>query len=231
MPIQDDERRKEIIANWPPFLRNILKRVPGSDKMARLLDFVPWEPGHRETILEMLPKQSVCAEVGVHRGDFSARILQIVNPKELHLMDPWKYETSSDYKEAMYGGAAKGGQQEMDERCQLVRQRFASEIKSGQITIHRDFSSNVLSKFADGYFDWIYIDGNHLYEFVKQDLELSLKKTKPKGYITGDDYQSGGWWRGGVKKAVDEFVREKPVELVTISNGKFVLRKNQHGVK
>jgi hypothetical protein len=226
MPLQDDERRKEIVAHWPPLLRNLLKRVPGIDKFARLLDFVPWEPGHREQVLEIMPKNSVCAEVGVHRGDFSERILRIVEPKELHLIDPWKYEESPDYKDAMYGGKAKGQQLEMDNRCQSVRQRFEAEIASGRIILHRDFSNAVLSEFPDGHFDWVYIDGNHLYEFVRQDLELSFEKTKPGGYITGDDYQIGGWWHGGVKKAVDEFVRAKPVQLVTISNGKFVVRKN-----
>jgi hypothetical protein len=226
MRVQDDERRKEIVANWPPFLKNLLKRTPGADKFARLLDFVPWQPGHREHVLEMLPKNSVCAEIGVHRGDFSARILQIVNPKELHLIDPWKYEQSSTYKEAMYGGKAEGGQAEMDARCQAVRQRFDAEIRSGRMVIHRDFSNTVLGGFSDDYFDWVYIDGNHLYEFVRQDLELCFKKTKPGGYLTGDDYQAGGWWQGGVKKAVDEFVREKPVQLLTIYNGKFILRKN-----
>jgi len=226
MPVQDDERRKEIVANWPPFLKNLLKKTPGSDKLAWLLDFVPWQPAHRERVLEMLPKDSVGAEIGVHRGDFSFRVLNIVKPKKLHLIDPWKHEESNTYKEAMYGGKAGGGQAEMDNRCDSVRRRFDSEIRSGQIVIHRDFSSNVLGIFPDGYFDWVYIDGNHLYEFVRQDLELSLTKTKPGGYITGDDYQAGGWWHGGVKKAVDEFVQKNPVQLVTISNGKFVCRKD-----
>jgi hypothetical protein len=225
MRVQDDERRKEMVANWPPILKNLLKRAPGVDRFARLLDFVPWQPRHRELLLEMLPKNSVGAEVGVHRGEFSARVLQIVNPKELHLIDPWRYEQLDTYKEALYGGKAQGGQVEMDDRCQAVRQRFDAEIRSGRIVIHRDYSNTVLGQFPDAYFDWVYIDGNHLYEFVRQDLELSFKKIKPGGYITGDDYQAGGWWKGGVKKAVDEFIREKPVQSLTTDNLKFVLRK------
>ena len=66
-------------------------------------------------------------------------------------------------------------------------------------------SESALSEFEDGSLDFVYIDGNHLYEFVKKDLELSLRKMKPGGYITGDDYSPGGWWKGGVKRAVDEF--------------------------
>jgi hypothetical protein len=120
MQVQDDERRKELVAHWPPVLKNLLKRAPGADKFARLLDFVPWQPGHREHLLEILPKNSVCAEVGVHRGEFSARVLQIVNPKELHLIDPWKYEPSDTYKDALYGGKASRGQAEMDDRCQSL---------------------------------------------------------------------------------------------------------------
>jgi hypothetical protein len=93
------------------------------------------------------------------------------------------------------------------------------------VRIHRGYSTDILNEFPDKYFDWIYIDGNHLYEFVKQDLALSFKKTRPSGYITGDDYTSGGWWQGGVKRAVDEFVREKPVKLVEIRNGQFIIKK------
>ncbi|MGH9641910.1 MAG: class I SAM-dependent methyltransferase [Terriglobales bacterium] len=173
----------------------------------------------------MLPKHSVGAEIGVYEGDFSARILETVRPKALHLIDPWKHEESDAYKEAWYGGKAEGGQAGMDRRYEAVRLRFEPDILSGRVRIHRGYSCDVLDEFPDVYFDWIYIDGNHLYEFVKQDLEYSFRKTKPGGYITGDDYEEGGWWQGGVKKAVDEFIRERPVEPLAIRHAQYVLRK------
>jgi hypothetical protein len=206
-------------------VKNLLKRVPGARRIARVLGFIPRQSNRREFLLEMLPKKSVCAEIGVHKGDFSAQILRVVDPQELHLVDPWKYEDSDTYKNAWYGGTTRGGQTEMDDRYQAVHLRFEPDIRSGRVKIHRGYSGNVLNEFPDGYFDWIYIDGNHLYEFVRQDLQLSLKKTKPGGYITGDDYGEGGWWQGGVKKAVDQFLQENHVQLVAIRNGQFVLRK------
>jgi cephalosporin hydroxylase len=71
----------------------------------------------------------------------------------------------------------------------------------------------------------VYIDGNHVYEFVKSDLELFYRKVKTGGYIAGDDYELGRWWKGGVKRAVDEFLKKMPVELVEIQNYQFILRK------
>ena len=64
-----------------------------------------------------------------------------------------------------------------------------------------------------------------LYEYVKKDLELSFKKTKSGGFITGDDYGSGGWWKGGVKQAVDEFRKRKGIKLVELCNRQFIFRK------
>jgi hypothetical protein len=203
-------------------MKNLIKQIPGVKRLSKT--FGRWQ-SRRAFLIEMLPKNSIGAEVGVHKGDFSAQLLQWVNPKELHLIDPWKHEESGAYKEAWYGGKAQGGQAEMDDRYQSVCARFGRDIRRGRVRIHRGYSTDILNKFPDEYFDWIYIDGNHLYEFVKQDLALSFKKTRPSGYITGDDYTSGGWWQGGVKRAVDEFVREKPIKLVEIRNGQFIIKK------
>ncbi len=71
------------------------------------------------------------------------------------------------------------------------------------------------------------IDGNHFYEYVKQDMELYLKKVKVGGYLTGDDYTEEGWWKGGVKKAVDEMIETQNVKLVEIRNGQFILKKTE----
>jgi hypothetical protein len=173
----------------------------------------------------MLPAGSVGAEIGVHLGEFSAAILETVAPRELHLIDPWQHESSPEYEQAWYGGQARDGQREMDERYESVCARFADQVRSGQVTVHRAPSDQVLDAFADGHFDWVYIDGNHLYEYVTKDIALAYRKTRVGGFITGDDYSPGGWWQGGVKRAVDEFATEDGVQLVLVQNGQYVFKK------
>jgi hypothetical protein len=180
----------------------------------------------RKWLLQMLPKHSVGAEIGVHKGDFSAVILDTVAPTRLHLIDPWHHEPSATYEGALYGGQAKGGQAEMDARYESVLTRFAAEIEAGTVVVHRAESAAVLASLPDQYFDWVYIDGNHLYEYVRQDLEWSVRKTKVGGLVTGDDYRDGGWWDGGVKKAVDEFVAAGAARLLDCRNGQYVFERS-----
>lgn len=182
------------------------------------------KPDRRRFLLELLPAGSCGVEIGVHVGDFSRQLLDVARPRELHLIDPWRHETSATYATAWYGGRAKRGQHEMDERYAAVCARFAGEIRGGQVVVHRGDSGDILATFPDAHFDWVYIDGNHLYEFVRRDLELAFQKTKPGGLITGDDYHAVGWWEGGVKKAVDEALATREVHLVELRNGQFVIR-------
>lgn len=64
-----------------------------------------------------------------------------------------------------------------------------------------------------------------MYEYVKKDLELYLPKVKKGGYIAGDDYKIIGWWKGGVTKAVKEFLRIESVKKIKIKNNQFILQK------
>jgi hypothetical protein len=204
-------------------MKAYLKRIPGLRSAVRCMRGQPVRPP-RERLLAKMPRRSVCAEIGVHEGNFSNAILRSVKPLTLHLIDPWKYEEGKGYKEAWYGGSASGGQLTMDRRFRSVQSRFSKNIGKGQIVLHRDYSSNVVDEFSDGYFDWIYIDGNHLYEYVKRDLELYYAKTKAGGYIAGDDYGNAGWWDNGVQKAVDEFVEQQPHLLLEVIGNQFIIR-------
>jgi hypothetical protein len=208
-------------------LRRVIKKIPGSRAMAELSGIIRKQARdvNRQFLLDILPENAKGAEIGVHLGDFSRQILDSTSPNELHLIDPWEHQTASRYKAALYGGVAKGGQTELDERYSRVLSRYKREIRAEQVIVHRGYSTDILQKIQDQYFDWVYIDGNHLYDYVKKDLELSLQKVKSGGYITGDDYIEGGWWEGGVKKAVDEFVNNKAVALVEIRNEQFIFRK------
>lgn len=53
-------------------------------------------------------------------------------------------------------------------------------------------------------FDYIFIDGDHLYKGVKEDLKNALSLMALGGYILCDDYVENG--KFGVKKAVDELL-------------------------
>ena len=153
--------------------RNIARKCPGAVALARALGLATKGVETRWFVLEMLG-----VAIGVHKGDFSQSILDIVKPRELHLIDPWKHETSVASREAWYGGQARNGQREMDKRYSDVCGKFGQPVRQGRVRIHRDTSANVLTRFPDEYFDWTYIDGNHLYEYVRLDIELSFQRPK-----------------------------------------------------
>lgn len=206
-------------------MKTSLKRVPGLRKIVRLIKGRPAQLPSRERLLAKMPKESICAEIGVHEGDFSEEILSQVSPARLHLIDPWKYVKTAEYQDAWYGGKAVEAQATLDGRFESVNRRFNTKITRGQVQLHRGYSQDVVDQFTDGYFDWIYIDGNHLYEYVKKDLELYNPKVKVGGFITGDDYGVEGWWSNGVQKAVDEFAEGRPDLSVEVIGNQFIITK------
>ncbi len=180
----------------------------------------------REFILRRMPSRGIVAEVGVDLGDFSEKILLFNRPRELHLIDPWTAE-GGEYGQHKAEGAAANSNRKLPTvaRFAVVRDRFASEIDVRGVFLHRANSDVAGAEFADGYFDWVYIDGNHSYEFVRNDLELYWRKLKPGGYIVCDDYHYAGFWEDGVTRAVDEFVASGRPQRVFKRRSQFVMRK------
>jgi hypothetical protein len=179
----------------------------------------------RRFLLRLLPKGSVGAEIGVWRGDFSARVLRTVRPAKLHLVDPWAFQGGDAYHDAWYGGKAAADQAAMDRIHDEVVRRFGREAAAGVVEVHRSASADAAALFPDDYFDWVYVDGDHLYEAVHADLGLFAPKVRPGGLLAGDDYGTPGWWEDGVTRAVDEFVAEHGYEVASLKANQFVLRK------
>lgn len=61
-----------------------------------------------------------------------------------------------------------------------------TNIESKVITLRKK-SEEALLEFDDNFFDILYIDGSHEYEYVVKDCKLSILKTKVSGYIIVDD--------------------------------------------
>ncbi|MBN1979702.1 MAG: sulfotransferase [Anaerolineae bacterium] len=213
-----------VLRMFPRFRRRIVRWAV---VFARMLRLIPPESDRRAFLFELLPDSSVCAEIGVLMGDFSEQILRAASPQELHLIDTWKYEPFEVCERFLSDERIGVIQHGMDRCYTSVCSRFESDILLGRVTVHRNCSGEALTRFPDAYFDWVYIDKDHRYASVKQDLDLAFQKTKPGGYVICGDHIKWGWWLNDVTKAVNEFVKEESAELVLVRNDQFVVRKRQ----
>lgn len=80
-----------------------------------------------------------------------------------------------------------------------------------QLRVLRMDSITASNLFPENYFDLVFIDADHSYEFVMRDIKAWLPMVKEGGLLTGHDY--GGRYTG-VKKAVDEIFGESEIEIV-----------------
>jgi predicted O-methyltransferase YrrM len=157
-------------------------------------------PGRHENRIKMLgemPKGGRCAEIGVWNGGFSECILDVTQPSELVLIDPWELlaeQSSEEWTHSRHKDHA------------FMRQMY-DHVSScyghlPNVSINKGFSAEVLSTFPDDYFDWVYIDGNHQYDFVRSDMAMSFKKVRSGGIIAGDDF----FWKKDDRMHVREAV-------------------------
>lgn len=158
-------------------------------------------------------------EIGVWKGDFSSRVLQLRRPAELHLVDPWVF--APHFPRRLYGGKDASSQNDMDKIFSSVQRRF-SEIPA--VTIHRRTSAEAAGSFPDQYFDWVYIDGDHSYDAVLSDLQAWYLKVKSGGVIVLDDYL----WRDeadveSVRVAIKEFLSINKVRCARAMLGQFII--------
>lgn len=184
-------------------IKNFFSKFKLLSKTLRKVWFLlPMNSHPREQILALVPKNSICAEIGVWKGAYSKKILKIVNPAKLHLIDPWEF--LDQFPGRWYGGSIAKDQADMDIILNKVQSFFRNYEN---VSINRGYSNIILLDFPDSYFDWVYIDGNHEYEYVLDDLKLSYEKVKPNGFILGDDYNWKPENNYPVKRAVNDFLK------------------------
>ncbi len=82
---------------------------------------------------------------------------------------------------------------------------------SKNINIIKGDSNEVLKKIDLSKFNYVFLDGGHKYETVKNDLEALTEIVDNNGTILCDDYNLS--YAPGVKKAIDDYVLIKKFNL------------------
>ena len=159
----------------------------------------------RLLVEKMINKRPVIgAEIGVQHGITTLPVLAILKTIEkYYAIDPFLFY--DDFEKACldipekYRTVIGRDQYGMD----FAYNMFIKHTKKFNDKIHilKMFSEEAAKHIDDNRLDFCFIDGNHLYEYVKKDIELYLPKVRKGGLLGGHDYGMEGT---GVKKAVDE---------------------------
>lgn len=142
----------------------------------------------------------VGVEIGTWRGENAFHTL-MNNPKikKLYLVDP--------YVVYFDGWDESPSDVEMVDNEKIARKRL-KPFQSKTVFV-KEPSENAVKDIPDGV-DFVYIDGNHSYEYVKRDIEVYYPIVKEGGVIGGHDYNPVF---PGVSIAVNAFVAEHGLVL------------------
>jgi len=118
------------------------------------------------------------AEIGVYKGAYTKALLDA--GLTVYGIDPWR---------AFKGQGRTQQRQERQDFLYGHTQRYLKEyIDKGKCKLIRKTSQEALDDFKDKSLDFVYIDGDHTFGHVAQDIYQWSKKVKTGGIIAGHDY-------------------------------------------
>lgn len=162
-------------------------------------------------------------EVGSFKGEFAKQILNAWDGY-LYMVDVWR-GLGDEYLDAS--------------NHNIHTNVYAEAMKNIEGFEHRAIMIRAKSDIAvemipDNSLDFVYIDANHAYDYVVEDIRLWYPKVKNGGYLMGHDYIDIDWYNDpnflpngkdkhiysgiymgvfGVNPAVDEFCKEHEYTL------------------
>jgi hypothetical protein len=139
------------------------------------------------------------AEIGVARGHYSESLA--AHGFRLWCVDPWDG-----------CGRSVENQRIAYEETQTRLARFGP-----QVTIIKKTSRDAAADIPDRSLDFVYIDANHFYGAVMEDLTLWSRKVKVGGLVSGDDYYV--FRHGGVIQAVQDFTTNNGIAPFYVTDG------------
>jgi predicted O-methyltransferase YrrM len=158
-----------------------------------------------QTLVNQVPNNGTFVEGGAWLGKSSAYLCDLAKDRiNVYIVDTWK-----------------GSKEEIETAHKLatetdIYQIFLENMGDRKFTPIRKESIEASKDFEDESCDVVFIDMDHSYEAVKQDLIHWFPKVKKGGYIAGHDID----WPG-VSKAINEFFPKEKLQAVSATSWMF----------
>jgi predicted O-methyltransferase YrrM len=118
---------------------------------------------------------TIGCEIGVQRGRNAAVMIREIPGLQLYLVDPYANHPST-------------GRRWPEKDLQKFRRMAYERLKNDQVIWHEEFSEDAIRHFPNDSLDFVYIDGDHTYDFVMIDIILWSRKVRKGGIVSGHDY-------------------------------------------
>lgn len=144
---------------------------------------------------------AIGAEIGVQAGRTTRHLLRsLPGLRTLYCVDPW--QLYPDYELDRVHPADEWPSQRMLDQDRARFMAVETEFP-GRIVVVSMTSERAAAVVPDDALDFAFIDANHLYDYIRRDLQIWSAKVKPGGVVAGHDYAFpvDAW---GVQRAVDE---------------------------
>lgn len=138
-------------------------------------------------------------EVGVFFGLSISFLAQKVKSKDgvkIYGVDLFETWTGKEEIESLYDAKGLSNEERLKKlgeyKYNFVVNRLNKVECNHFVELIKSDSSAAASLFENESLDFVFIDGNHWYDYVKKDIEAWLPKIKKGGMISGHDYQEAG---------------------------------------
>jgi hypothetical protein len=138
-------------------------------------------------LINYIPNNLIMAEVGCYTGESTKLFLESNKIAKLYAIDIWNDEI---------GNFVKMNPNHDFLTVERIFDENMSKFNIKKLKMNLQKALEFLPPL-----DFIYIDANHDYEFVKDDIINALKKIKTNGIVSGHDYNNE---TPGVIRAVNE---------------------------
>lgn len=146
------------------------------------------------------------AEIGTYEGKTLKYLYNSLSDKiiKYYIVDP--YEEYEDYDDSSEDIRANN---KLLKKAEIKMKNFIKDKEN--IVFYKENSLSASKKFEPESLDIIFIDGNHKYEYVYDDINTWKSKVKKGGFLVGHDY--GYPEMEGVAKAVDKLLGKENIVL------------------
>ena len=136
---------------------------------------------HRDKLPEFLTHLGLVnkgVELGTFKGGYSRNIVSNW-PGKLYMVDVWRPLSIEEYDDD------SNHQNHIDAYSEAMSEIKGYEDRAFMLRMKGIYASEL---FEDNSLDFVYIDANHTYEGVKEDIKYWYPKVKPGGLLLGHDY-------------------------------------------